>query len=962
MRIRRLYLGDFGIFRNQSLEDLAPGIVVVGGHNRAGKSTFMKVLRYLGYGFPQSRKLPPPNGKDYEVEADLVAGENTAYNLKIRGYSKPVVTRLSGKENDSIPDHGLYGIDEFTYHQLFTIDLSQLDKIPREITGKDVEKLQSILLGAGFSELIRLPVLEEYMAKEADKIGGKLGNPRVRLFKPHYNKIQEGIQLKKKALEQVEIYQNKKEELSVLEEKIKEKEEEKERFQRLELQLDAIKGNFNLYEKKKELEFNMDLHPGKNKAAGFPIHILDKVKALGDKYKDLKEQCAKLSAQFKQTMEENASKDIKEKLLARKEEIESWYIGISGIREKIGQYTERYKEYKSKKADLILQVQSLNRDWGEADLVKISNLPIDKIERRKFLETLEKYKLLTEKLKNIQQSIDEQKELEKQLLKRLEMVKDTSFHLLLKRYSYGAAILILAGIISAIFDWGVGLLLAIAGIIGAGLFYFVKINSKSGETIRKQELDAQLESVRIKIDSLTAQNKSLAQEWRDCDSTVFEYKALLGLKADISPEILKDYYNELGNIRERFLELNNIKRQVNELEAYLKQKLGDLINLLMDLEGKTQEQLDIDKQSMISQSEYIFAKLNQWHNSLSSGLALEKKEQELKFVAIEIGQLISSWEGDVGEDRPFAEKLDEFIKDGDLVKGYLELEREWASLNGRLLHAINMERIRNVILSDSISKSEADCEDLIIKEFEGLCSKYSSIAEIEKDSEENKKRLQESIEQLDKLKEDRLKIHDELERLATVENLEKAQRQIDDGRSDLKPLAYQYAVYSTAAFLIERIRENLVDEVKDMVLGKAAQILNKMTSGDYVGILLPENWMEADFKTKLSDGIMHESVDVLSQGTKEQLYLSVRLSRILDINPALPIILDDCMANFDYRHVKESIKIFAELAERHQIFVLTCHPELVEAVAENVADAQYWFLDRGRFEHSNSSQLIDSLR
>ena len=54
MKIQRLYIGDFGILRNQTLDELDPGLVVIGGLNRAGKSTLMQVLRYLGYGFPRT--------------------------------------------------------------------------------------------------------------------------------------------------------------------------------------------------------------------------------------------------------------------------------------------------------------------------------------------------------------------------------------------------------------------------------------------------------------------------------------------------------------------------------------------------------------------------------------------------------------------------------------------------------------------------------------------------------------------------------------------------------------------------------------------------------------------------------------------------------------------------------------------------------------------------------------------
>lgn len=56
MKIRRLFIKDFGIFQNELLEDIAPGLVVIGGHNRAGKTTFLELLRYLPFGFPRKKK------------------------------------------------------------------------------------------------------------------------------------------------------------------------------------------------------------------------------------------------------------------------------------------------------------------------------------------------------------------------------------------------------------------------------------------------------------------------------------------------------------------------------------------------------------------------------------------------------------------------------------------------------------------------------------------------------------------------------------------------------------------------------------------------------------------------------------------------------------------------------------------------------------------------------------------
>lgn len=127
MKIQRLHIGDFGILRNQTLEDLHPGMVVIGGLNRAGKSTLMQVLRYLGYGFPQSQDLPPATSK-YMAEADIRLDTGDIYNISLSGYGQPVLKRIFGAQEEILSTDELYGIDAFTYRQLFTITLDELNK------------------------------------------------------------------------------------------------------------------------------------------------------------------------------------------------------------------------------------------------------------------------------------------------------------------------------------------------------------------------------------------------------------------------------------------------------------------------------------------------------------------------------------------------------------------------------------------------------------------------------------------------------------------------------------------------------------------------------------------------------------------------------------------------------------------------------------------------------------------
>jgi uncharacterized protein YhaN len=95
----------------------------------------------------------------------------------------------------------------------------------------------------------------------------------------------------------------------------------------------------------------------------------------------------------------------------------------------------------------------------------------------------------------------------------------------------------------------------------------------------------------------------------------------------------------------------------------------------------------------------------------------------------------------------------------------------------------------------------------------------------------------------------------------------------------------------------------------------------------------------------------------LSRGTKEQLFLAVRISRIKEIMPALPVILDDSFVNFDIAHTKNTVKALIELSKTHQIFVLTCHGTLVDLISSQSKAAQYFKLDKGKFTKSHGEDL-----
>ena len=65
--------------------------------------------------------------------------------------------------------------------------------------------------------------------------------------------------------------------------------------------------------------------------------------------------------------------------------------------------------------------------------------------------------------------------------------------------------------------------------------------------------------------------------------------------------------------------------------------------------------------------------------------------------------------------------------------------------------------------------------------------------------------------------------------------------------------------------------------------------------------------------------------DLLSTGTIDQLYLSLRLSMIDDLsNEKMPIILDEAFAYYDDDRLENIIKFLCDNMKEHQVIIFTC--------------------------------------
>jgi len=162
LKITELDIRDFGVFQGEKLKDLGDGIIVIGGANRSGKTSLMQVLRNIPFGFSKSRDLPPPKFQ-YDVRCDLQLEDAANAYVLLKGFSNPEIVYNNTKDNDT--NKGLYNIDKVTYRELFTISLDELNKK----SDKEDSDLQSMLLGAGFKHIVKIPSIVKELERKGQR-------------------------------------------------------------------------------------------------------------------------------------------------------------------------------------------------------------------------------------------------------------------------------------------------------------------------------------------------------------------------------------------------------------------------------------------------------------------------------------------------------------------------------------------------------------------------------------------------------------------------------------------------------------------------------------------------------------------------------------------------------------------------------------------------------------------------
>ena len=195
------------------------------------------------------------------------------------------------------------------------------------------------------------------------------------------------------------------------------------------------------------------------------------------------------------------------------------------------------------------------------------------------------------------------------------------------------------------------------------------------------------------------------------------------------------------------------------------------------------------------------------------------------------------------------------------------------------------------------------------------------------------------------------KIEDELEprrtKLAEEKGREEKELELMDGSDQAAVLAEQaqatlasirsdaerYIQMKLAAGILRDQIERYRQENQGPLVKRASEHFSTLTLRSFESLVTDFNEKDEPILAGIRSGGERVYVEGMSSGTRDQLYLALRLASLekyMETSEPMPFIVDDILVDFDDARSQAALNALAELAQKTQIILFTHHSQIVE--------------------------------
>jgi len=177
--------------------------------------------------------------------------------------------------------------------------------------------------------------------------------------------------------------------------------------------------------------------------------------------------------------------------------------------------------------------------------------------------------------------------------------------------------------------------------------------------------------------------------------------------------------------------------------------------------------------------------------------------------------------------------------------------------------------------------------------------------------------------------------------------IEEAQR-AESHAAEVNEIAWRYARLRIATAVLRQAMDRYRQTAQGPVLGRASNAFSRITAGSFTELRTGFDLRDQQVIQGVRSGGALLGVDEMSEGTRDQLYLALRIGTLehyLTQNESMPLILDDILVNFDDERAAATLQVLAEVAQSTQVLFFTHHQHLVD-IAQAMLPAEAFTLHR----------------
>lgn len=893
MIIKEIKIKAFGGLKDKVIS-LKSGMNLIYGENEKGKSTIENFIKLWLYGVPSKggrdlrKKYSPFSGEVMAGEL-IIEHDNREYEIRRtfgktkRGDTLEVIDLLSGEDikNKMQKEVGEFflGVNERTFSK--TLFIPQLGvEVKKEKDEEIKDKLQEIF-GSGTGEVSASTGIEN-LSKKKKELKTTRGTGEIDKLNLELDSLQR---------EKAEIYKaidlNLDNESLLLKEK-KENKVLKEEIEKLEIYKKYIKKK-NLkkeYEdifkylkrgeeiKKEEELLNKDLIVGE---FNLDTDYLDNIEKIYNNYNILEEKISEKEEHIR-VLKEELEEEIK-----NFKEYEFFNSLDLGIKEKLIKLNAEQESLKEKKDRYDKLLESINK---EEEKIQV---------KERFLGDVLKLKPHVEEIKELLKEYEHNLISLKKEYEKEEGLKDNT------NKSGNSKIYIIS---------------AIVGLLGLGVNTFIGKNL----IIYIVFLIILLVSIGLYIMNSKKDNVE-----ENCGNEINELKENI----DFIENKFKDFI-ELSNVKNK----ENLIRSIKLLEDFI--QFENKTNFAIEERLNLIEELNIENEKeRYNQNEKILdsvIKMSSSNNIDEVYIKIDKYEK-IRLLKETLKQKKSLLESEIENIKNEKENLKEELllqlKKGNLenidisnLKNYIEEIRNKLLKKKELESALeNIQETYNTLLKDR------DIED-IKEEFSKIGdnfeeSNYKKEEDIEAELKNKSNKLIESEKKI-KFLEGEIKLS-----LAGKRDINIVEEEILEATEKIEKLEKNYKAINIAIEVLENADRKIKEKFGPTLNENIKEVFSKLTDNKYGDVILKE-----DYDLLVRDEESLFSSEYLSNGSRDQLYLSLRLALIkfLFKDKEVPIIFDEVFLQYDDIRRERGIKLISE-ENLSQTIIFTC-----QRIEEDIID------------------------